>query len=118
MRGGRTVAYETMCIAALKHVSEGEQLFFSRHMHFTDWNGLQAEGDLIDPQYKKVDNVFDPLDTPIAILYSLRFYAHSTTFSCVAFPLDTTTFKLRTFAVDSDGSILNSKDNEDYFDRF
>lgn len=116
MRGGRTVAYETMCVGALKHISEGEQLFFSRYMHFTDWNGLQAEGDLIDAGYAKADDLFDPLDTPIAYLYSIRFYAaHSSTFSCVAWPVDTSVWKLRTFALDSDGSILNNKDNPDYF---
>ena len=115
MRGGRTVAYETMCVGAMKHISEGEQIFFNRHMHFTDWNGLQREGDLIDSGYAKVDKIMDPFDTPIAYMYSIRFYGHSTTFSAVAFPVDTTTWKLRTFAVDSDGSILNSKDNPDYF---
>jgi prepilin-type N-terminal cleavage/methylation domain-containing protein len=115
MRGGRTVAFETMCVGALKHISEGEQIFFNRHMSFTDWNGLQREGDLIDPGYAKADNLMDPLDTPIALMYSIRFYGHSTTFRAVAFPVDTDTWKLRTFAVDSDGSILNNKENPDYF---
>ena len=115
MRGGRTVAFETMCIGALKHISEGEQIYFNRHMRFTSWNGLQREGDLVDIGYAKADNLMDPFDTPIAFMYSIRFYGQSATFSAVAFPVDTTTWKLRTFAVDSDGSILNSKDNPDYF---
>jgi prepilin-type N-terminal cleavage/methylation domain-containing protein len=117
-RGGRKVAYETMAVGALKHVSEAEQLYFSRYMRFTTWQRLRSEGDLIDPGYAKADNLMDPLDTPIAFLYSLKFYVHSTTFSCVAWPRDTQTWKLRTFAVDSDGSILNSRDNPDYFLRF
>jgi len=115
MRGGRTVAFEAMCIGALKHISEGEQIYFNRHMRFTDWNGLQREGDLIDVGYAKADKLMDPLDTPIALMYSIRFYGSSTTFKAVAFPVDTSTWKLRTFAVDSDGSILNNKDNPQYF---
>jgi prepilin-type N-terminal cleavage/methylation domain-containing protein len=118
MRGGKKVAYETMAVGALKHISEAEQLYFSRHMRFTTWQRLRSEGDLIDLGYTKVDDLMDPLDTPIAYLYSIRFYVHSTTFSCVAWPRDVETWRLRTFAVDSDGSILNSKDNPDYFLRF
>jgi prepilin-type N-terminal cleavage/methylation domain-containing protein len=114
MRGGKGIAYETMCIGALKHINENEQLFFNRHNHFTDWRGLIVEGDLLDPGYAKNDNLRDPLDTPIAIMYSLQFYAYSATFSVIAYPVDTAVWNLRTFAVDSDGSILNSKDNPDY----
>ena len=120
MRGGRTVAYETMVVGALKHISEAEQLYYNRHMKYASWNGLLTEGDLIDAGYARVDNILDPLDTPIAYLYSIRLsvYAYSSNFSCVAWPIDTSVWKLRTFALDSDGSILNSKDNPDYFLRF
>lgn len=114
MRGGKTVAFETMCIGALKHINEGESLFYSRYNRFTTWQGLKREGDLIDPKYAKADDPFDPYDSPIALLYSIRIYAYSTTYSAIAYPIDIDTWHLRTFAVDSDGSILNSLDNPDY----
>jgi prepilin-type N-terminal cleavage/methylation domain-containing protein len=114
MRGAKGVAYETMCIGALKHISENEHLYFNRHNTFTDWNGLLAEGDLLDPGYTKDDNLFDPLDTPIAMMYSLHIEGYSTAFSVIAYPVDTDTWHLRTFAADSDGSILNNVENPDY----
>ena len=114
MRGGKTVAFETMCIGALKHINEGESLYYSRYGHFTTWDGLKAEGDLIDPGYSKADNPLDPLDSPIALVYSIRIYAYTTSYSAIAYPIDTDTWHLRTFAVDSDGSILNSLHNPEY----
>ncbi len=115
MRGGKGVAYETMAIGALKHVAENEYLFFNRHNAYTDWWGLIIEGDLLDPGYSSHDNLSDPLDTPIAMMYSLQFHVYATTFSVYAFPVDTDTWDLRTFAVDSDGSIVDSIHNPDYF---
>jgi prepilin-type N-terminal cleavage/methylation domain-containing protein len=115
MRGSKGVAFETMAIGALKHIAENEYLFFNRHNEYTDWNGLVLEGDLLDPGYAIYDNLADPLDTPIAMMYSLRFHVYSATFSVYAFPMDTDTWDLRTFAVDSDGSIVDSLHNPDYF---
>jgi prepilin-type N-terminal cleavage/methylation domain-containing protein len=114
MRGGKAAAFETMCIGALKHINEGESLFYSRYNRFTTWQGLKAEGDLIDPKYTKVDNPLDPHDSPIALLYSIRIYSYSTNYSAIAYPIDLDTWYLRTFAVDSDGSILNNRDNPEY----
>ena len=115
MRGGKTVAFESMCVGALKHISEAEHLFYNRNNRFADWDTLVAEGDLIDPGYSKVDNIRNPIDTPIAMMYSIRLRAFTNDFRVIAYPIDVDTWKLRTFGLDSDGSILNNKDNPGFF---
>jgi prepilin-type N-terminal cleavage/methylation domain-containing protein len=117
MRGGRRIAFETRAIAAMKNIAENEVIFYQRHGEYGNWNQMVAELDLIDTGYDKVDVLMNPSDTPIANLYSIAFSltVANQRFTAIAYPLDTQTWHLRTYAVTSDGSILNSKDNGSFF---
>jgi len=110
MRGGKRIAFETRAIAAMKNIGENQVIYYQRHAEFGDWRDLVLEGDLIDPGYDKFDNLADPRDTPIANLYSLHFILPQSRqcFTAVAYPLQSTVWHLRTYAVTCDGSIMNS----------
>ena len=119
MRGGRRIAFETKAIAAMKNIAENEVMYYQRYMEFGTWKQLGAEGDLVDPGYVKVDDLSTPLDTPIANLYSIEIYVDSKNqyqcFTAVAFPREVSIWRLRTYAVTCDGSILNSHDHGAFF---
>jgi prepilin-type N-terminal cleavage/methylation domain-containing protein len=117
MRGGRRVAFETRAIAAVKNLAEDETMFFQRHYGFGTWNEMHREGDLIDPGYENVDDLDTPYDSPIANLYSCTiFVTHMRqTFTAVAFPRANSVWHMRTFAITSDGSMMNSRDHGWFF---
>lgn len=117
MRGGRRIAFETKAIAAMKNIAENEIIFYQRHGAYGSWDEMVAELDLIDPGYDKIDILSDPSDAPMANLYSIAFSITATgqSFTAVAFPKENETWHLRTYAVTSDGSILNSKENGSFF---
>ncbi|MCX6646490.1 MAG: type II secretion system protein [bacterium] len=117
MRGGKRVAFETRAIAAVKNIAENETMFYQRHYGFGTWNEMEYEGDLIDPGYAKVDDMNTPYDTPIANLYScvVIVVKQRQTFTAVAYPRANSLWHMRTFAVTSDGSIMNSQDHGWFF---
>lgn len=118
MRGGKRIAFETRAIAAMKNIGENEVIYYHRNGEFGDWYQLVREGDLVDPGYDKIDDLSNPRDTPIANLYSLRFYMplNRQAFTAVAYPsVPRSVWFLRTFAVTSDGSILDSMHHESFF---
>jgi prepilin-type N-terminal cleavage/methylation domain-containing protein len=117
MRGGRRIAFETRAIAGLKNVAENEVIYYQRIGEYGYWNDLVDQRDLVDPGYNKQDYLDDPYDAPIANLYSLGFNLTENRqgFTVVAFPLQQRVWHLRTYAVTSDGSIMNSKDHPAFF---
>lgn len=117
MRGGRRVAFETRAIAAVKNMAENETMFYQRHYGFGTWNEMRYEGDLVDPGYDKVDDLNTPYDSPIANLYSCTLFITQKrqTFTAVAYPRANSVWHMRTFAVLSDGSMMNSKDHGWFF---
>lgn len=117
MRGGRRVAFETNAIAAVKNLGEDETMFFQRHYGFGTWNEMRYEGDLIDPGYDKVDDLNTPYDSPIANLYSCRIFVSQRrqAFTAVAYPRANSIWQMRTFAIMSDGSMMNSQDHGWFF---
>jgi len=117
MRGGRRVAYETRAVAAMKNIAESELMYYQRYRFYGNWNQMVAEGDLIDPGYVPNDDLAVPTDAPIANLYSIAIYLPpmSQAFSAVAFPKQNSIWHLRTYAVTSDGSIVNSHDHPEFF---
>ena len=116
-RGGKRIAIETRAIAAMKNVAEGEFMYYQRYRQFGTWNQMMAEGDLLDPGYDKVDDLSDPIDTPIAYLYSIQVSVYSVgqRFSAVAYPRERSIWNLRTYAVTDDGGIMNSVDDAFFF---
>ncbi len=117
MRGGRRIAFETRAIAAMKNVAENEAIYYQRYRVYGTWNEMVHERDLIDPGYEKVDDMNNPVDTPIANLYSIRIaVTHgSQCFTAIAYPREVSIWHLRTYAVTCDGSILNSHDHGSFF---
>ena len=117
MRGGRRIAFETRAIAGLKNVAENEVIYYQRYGDYGYWNDLVNEDDLIDPGYDRVDTLDDPYDSPLANLYSVAFSItpNRQRFTVVAFPMQQTVWHMRTYAVTSDGGIMNSKDHGSFF---
>jgi len=120
MRGGRRIAFETRAIAAMKNIGENEAIYYGRYRIFGSWNEMRNEGDLIDPGYEKVDDLTSPTDTPIANLYSIYVFLPDgrQCFTAYAMPhpeLPPNVWKLRTYAVDCDGGMMNSTDQPAYF---
>ncbi len=117
MRGGRRIAFETRAIAAMKNIAENEVIYYGRHGEYGWWREMVAEEDLIDPGYTANDDMSDPIDAPIANLYSInvQLTMGRQCFTAVAFPKEVSIWHLRTYAVTCDGSILNSKDHGAFF---
>ncbi|MCK4720230.1 type II secretion system protein [bacterium] len=117
MRGGRRVAFETRAIAAVKNIAENEIMYYQRYYQYGTWRQLVQEGDLIDPGYDNSDDLDTPFDTPIANMYSCRVFVtyEGQAFTAVAYPRANMIWHMRTFAVMSDGSLINSDDHPDFF---
>ncbi|HEX9746193.1 MAG TPA: prepilin-type N-terminal cleavage/methylation domain-containing protein [bacterium] len=116
-RGGRRIAYETRAIAAMKNIGEGEAMYFHRYREFGTWNDMLAEGDLIDPGYDKIDDLNNPIDTPMAYLYSIDIavYSNGNRFSAVAYPREFSLWNLRTYATTDEGGVMNSVEHAWFF---
>ena len=117
-RGGKKVAYETRAIAAMKNIAENEFMYYQRYSKFGTWNEMASETDLVDPGYTKVDDLTNPIDTPIANLYSIAIQVgwNGECFTAVAYPVQKEAWNLRTYAITCEGGgILNSKDNGRFF---
>ncbi len=117
MRGGRRIAYETRAIAAMKNVAENEVMYYGRYREYGTWNEMRSEGGLIDRGYDKIDDLTSPVDSPIANLYSLRVHMPygRQQFTAYAFPREVSIWHLRTYAVSTDGGIMNSAEHGWFF---
>lgn len=117
MRGGRRVAFETRAVAAVKNIAENEIMYYQRNLRYGSWRQLIQEGDLIDPGYDNADDLDTPYDTPIANMYSCRIFVSykGQGFTAVAYPKANMIWHMRTFAVLSDGSLMNSDDHPGFF---
>lgn len=117
MRGGRRVAFETRAIAAVKNIAENEIMYYQRYYQYGTWQQLVQEGDLIDPGYDNSDDLDTPYDTPIANMYSCVVIVtyEGQAFTAFAYPRANMIWHMRTFAVMSDGSLMNSDDHPGFF---
>lgn len=116
-RGGKRIAFETRAIAAVKNVAEGEIMYYHRYHEFGSWDQLMAERDLLDPGYDRIDDLNNPIDTPIANFYSIVISVNPgrQMFTVMAVPMAKEVWNLRTYAVTDEGGILNSADNPWFF---
>ena len=116
-RGGKRIALETRAIGAMKNIAENEALYYHRYREYGTWREMLLEGDLVDPGYAKIDDLADPLDAPIANLYSIaiRLSSGGQCFTAVAYPMERSVWHLRTYAVMCDGGIMNSRDHGWFF---
>jgi len=105
MHRSKESAYEAQAIGALRTLASMEYTYFFRHKAFASWAELQAEGDLLDTDYGKVDDLLDPYDHPIALGYSINLSSNSMEFTIVAHPVPRPRMNLRAFSIGADGAV-------------
>ncbi|MBU1024298.1 type II secretion system GspH family protein, partial [bacterium] len=107
MRRSKEAAYESQAIGALRTLTSMEYVYFFDHRQFGNWDDLQGEGDLVDVDYIKSDDLNNPFDHPIALKYSIYFTLNNTRsdFTIYAIPQPSPQMHLRPFSVYGDGAI-------------
>jgi len=105
MHRSKESAYEAQAIGALRTLASMEYTYFFRHREFGSWNQLKSEGDLLDTDYTKVDNLQDPFDHPIAMGYSISLRSSVNDFTIIARPIPRPKVQLRAFSIGADGAV-------------
>jgi len=105
MHRSKESAYEAQAIGALRTLASMEYTYFFRHREFGSWAELKAEGDLLDTDYGRIDDLQDPLDHPIAMGYSISLRSSVNDFTIIARPVPRPRTQLRTFSIGADGAV-------------
>jgi Tfp pilus assembly protein PilE len=105
MHRSREAAYEAQAIGALRTLASMEYTYFFRHKEFASWDELKAEGDLLDMDYNKFDDLDEPFDHPIALGYSLHMITTPMEFTIIAYPVPRPRLNLREFKIGVDGAV-------------